>query len=524
MQASDKYLYEQGCAAYNGNREARRKWFSTLAPLATEAAVPYGVLPSLVLAKAALESGYGTDLYESEFYEPQCGIKMARKAKNHNNLIGMNAFPENLRYLDCFPRPAWDGYKAIFNDFGPHFNGDSIELATELWKHYKSIEDCFEDWCANVRYQAEAHNKPWGTTIEQQLLAIESYTPEGAEAETPGMHYEWQDYVLYLYHDYDLGAYDRKAYGMKEKMTIENLDANIKRAYEYAHMHCTYGPTDRFFPPMEDGLADCVGLVLRALYTMGYLDHAANINMIRELCEKAGMKKSTDANDVWKHHSVVCMQDKHLVGTVHVSHVYYSLGGKSLENIDKYDLGSDERIQAQQPFRNVTVNEWTDKRNFLCCYYLPEDKREDTPHFASETELVGTVIKSTGMYAGPGTAWRKLKTVKAETRIISRGVVTNDTGKQWRSVRIGNSEGYIYAGAIAMDVLVSWRGKVNGTDGNLSLRVGAGGGCYKTADIPESSLVRVDGEATANDGSEWLHVRWNGMRGFVSALFVKEEG
>lgn len=520
MQANDKYLYAQGSAAYNGDRDARRKWFACLAPLAVKAAVPYGVLPSLVLAKAALESGYGTDLYESEFYEPQYGIKMDRKAQKHNNLLGMNAFPENLCYLDWFPCPEWDSYKAIFNDFGPHFDGDSIELAAEMWKHYKSIEDCFEDWCANVRYQAEAHNKPWGMTIEMQLLAIESYTPEGAKAETPGMHYEWQDYILYLYRDYDLGAYDREAYKMSVKMTTANLDANIKRAYEYAHAHCKYGPTDRHFPPMEDGLADCVGLALRALYTMGYNHAKHNINEIGSLCEKAGLVKSSDASDVCKHHGIVLMCPKG--DKKNVAHVYYSLGGKD-GKISKYDLGSDERIKSQQPFVDKPVNEWPDKREFLCVYYAKNDKREDTPHFTSETELVGTVLKTTGIYAGPGTTWEKIKTIKEGERVISRGVVTSDTGKQWRSVRIGNSEGYIYAGSISMDVPVSWRGKVKGTDGKLALRVGAGGGCYKTADIPEGSSVRVDGKATANDGSEWLHVKWNGMRGFVAAEFVKEE-
>ncbi len=521
MNADDKYLYTQGCAAYNGDRGARRKWFKYLAPLAMNAAVPYGVLPSLVLAKAALESGYGTDLYESEFYEAKFGIFMARKAQKHNNLIGMCAFEDNQKYLRNLPLPNWTKYKETFMDYAPHIDkSGNLFMEYEPWKHYKSVEDCFEDFAANVRAQAEAHNKPWGVTIESQLLAIESYTPEGAKAETPGMHFEWQDYILYLYRDYDLGAYDREAYKMSVKMTTANLDANIKRAYEYAHAHCKYGPTDRHFPPMEDGLADCVGLALRALYTMGYNHAKHNINEIGGLCEKAGLVKSSYASDVCKYHGIVLMCPKG--DRKNVAHVYYSLGGKD-GKISKYDLGSDERIKSQQPFVDKPVNEWPDKREFLCVYYAKNDKREDTPHFTSDTELVGTVANSTGMYAGPGTAWRKLKTVKAGTRIISRGVVTNDTGKQWRSVRIGNSEGYIYAGAIAMDVPMSWRGKVKGTDGKLALRVGAGGGCYKTADIPEGSTVRVDGEATADDGSEWLHVRWDGMRGFVAAEFVKEE-
>ncbi len=309
---------------------------------------------------------------------------------------------------------------------------------------------------------------------------------------------------------------------MKEKMTVENLDANIKRAYEYAHTNCHYAPC-LGYPPMENGCSDCAGLGSRALYTMGYLDHAANIDMIGVLCEKAGMKKSTDANDVWKHHSVVCMQDKHLAGTVHVSHVYYSLGGKSLEDINKYDLGSNQRIQAQQPFRNVAVNEWSDKRNFLCCYYLPDEKLPDEPKFVTECETLGIVVKEAGIYAGPGTAWRKLGTAKVGNTIVLRGIVLNPSGNLWRAVRYGNTEGYIFATAVTQKNFAEHDAFVRGTDGTLSVRVGAGGGCRKIADLKEGSKVRVIGKAKAADGKVWYNVKTKKLYGFVSGDYLADK-
>ena len=518
MQANDQYLYAQGCAAYNGDRDARRKWFAYLAPFAVKAAVPYGVLPSLVLAKAALESGYGTDLYESEFYEPQYGIQMARKAQKHNNLMGMNAFPDSLRYLDSLPRPAWASYMAAFNDYGPHFRGDEIKMFIEDWKHYKSIEDCFEDWCANIRWQAEAHKRPWGTTIEQQLLAIESYTPEGAKAETPGMHFEWQDYILYLYRDYDLGAYDREAYGMSVKMTTANLDANIKRAYEYAHAHCKYGPTDRYFPPMEDGLADCVGLALRALYTMGYNHEKHNINEIGSLCEKAGLVKSSDASDVCKYHGVVLMCPKG--DRNNVAHVYYSLGGKD-GRISKYDLGNDERIKSQQPFVDKPVNEWPDKREFLCIYHTADEKLPDEPAFTAACETLGTIIKNAGMYAGPGTAWKRLGTVKTGKPVILRGIVRNPKGNLWRAVRYGNTEGYIPSSSAKPNEFKAYNGVIHGTDGTLSVRVSPGGS--KVTDLYENDEVRVINAAVDASGSEWLCVKTSKARGYVAGKYVKNK-
>ena len=151
-------------------------------------------------------------------------------------------------------------------------------------------------------------------------------------------------------------------------ITKKSLDAAIKSAYEYAHAHCNYGPTDRCFPPMEDGLADCVGLVLRAFYTLGTNTCKRNINQALELCEISGLKKSTNFNDVAKYHCIVFMCPKN--DPKNVSHVYYSLGGKSVASISKYDLGSNERIRSTQPFNNVPANQWTDKYNFMCLYHI----------------------------------------------------------------------------------------------------------------------------------------------------------
>ena len=522
MQASE--IYELGCRAYNGERDARREWLGRISRLAAPIAVRYGVLPALFAAKAALESGYGSDQYEVDFYEPQFGVRMKRKAQRHNNLIAMNAFRDNTTFLSSFPPPKWESYQATFRDYGPHYHSDHIELTpSEPWMHFRTVEDCCEAWCANMRYQASKNHKPWGATIEQQLLAIESYTPEGSQAETPGMHYEWQDYVLYIYKDYDLYAYDREAYKMSVKMTTANLDEHIRQAYTYAHAHCHYAPTDRHFPPFEDGAADCVGLILRAAYTMGYNEGAKNINQVIGLCEKMGLKKSTDINDVWRHHGVVCMQDKHLVGTVHVSHVYYSLGGKSLTDISKYDLGSNDRIKSPQPFQNVAVNEWAGKRNFLCCYYIPDEKLPDEPMFTAECETLGIVVKEAGIYAGPGTAWRKLGTAKVGNTIVLRGIVLNPSGNLWRAVRYGNTEGYIFATAVTQKNFAEHDAFVRGTDGTLSVRVGAGGGCRKIADLKEGSKVRVIGKAKAADGKVWYNVKTKKLYGFVSGDYLADK-
>lgn len=152
-------------------------------------------------------------------------------------------------------------------------------------------------------------------------------------------------------------------------ITTTSLDTAIKEAYNYAHAHCRYGPTDQSFPPFENGVADCVGLALEALRILGVNKIPRNINMIVDLCEQAGLAKSTNIKDVYRHHGIVLMCHKDDPNKNNIYHVYYSLGGNKLTGISKYDLGSDERIKTIQPYKYVQPNEWTYKYEFKCIYY-----------------------------------------------------------------------------------------------------------------------------------------------------------
>lgn len=522
MQARD--FYDVGLKAYYGDEDAARAFFAKLAAVLVPIAKIYAVLPSFAMAKCVIESGYMTNEW-NHVAEAISGKKLKAKAQAYNNIFSMNAFSENQKYLDCLPLPAWASRRDTFADYGPHGDSDdALTFAFEPWKAYRTVEDAIEDWCANVRYQAESHGHSWNPSdIHAQLIATESYTPEGSrEGVRDGLHYCWQEQILQLVEQYGLSQYDREDKTMtKVKVTTAALDEHVKRAYEYAHAHCHYAPTDRVFPPFADEAADCAGLLLRAAYTMGYNNGRKNINQVPEVCEAMGLVKSTDPNDAWRHHGVVCMQDKHLTGTAHVSHVYYSLGGSGLDRISKFDLGSDRRIKCKQPYTGVPVNEWANDRNFLCVYYVKEKTfREDTPYFKALSAGVGHISVKTGLYAGPGTAWRRIGTTDVGAEVILRGVVTNDSGNQWRSVCYNSMQGYVPVKAVVETSFDPYVGMVSGTDGSLSVRVGAGVGAYKVGDIPEGKNVEVDNLAFADDGGKWLHIRAGKIRGYVAAQYV----
>ena len=520
MQA--KEIYDLACRCYNGDETARAEWLALLAPIAQKVAVFYGVLPGVVLARAACESGWGSDLYELTM-EKEFNVSFARKAQRHNNMVGMVAYGGNDTYMPGLPPTEWTKYRSTFDDYGPHgdMNG-SYGVTMETWKEYRSIDECFEDFCSVIRSQAWKRGEDWPSDLVGQLLSMgRGYTPEGG-ASRRGMAYAWQDNTLDMYEKYKLWKYDMEVIVMKQKpVTVKSLLEAIKEAFRYAHAHCQYGRTDTHYPPGENGKIDCVGLIFRALYLLGWYGYIMNIDQLHDLCLSVGMKKTTDINDAWKRPCVVCMQDRCNKGTQHINHVFYSLGGSSLKDISKYDLGSDERIRSQQPFKHVPVNEWGN-RIFLCAYYPAPDA---VPEWDNGTFFTGTVTKDVGLYTGPGTEYKKIRVLKKGEALIYSLRITNPAGKDWRYVTVGDQHGYIYYAPVTRcGYFKPYKAKIRGDlkDGYAAVRVGAGTDCPEAFRIPAGGSVTVDGCATDTGGDEWLHVyivdgKGKKQRGYIYA-------
>ena len=157
-------------------------------------------------------------------------------------------------------------------------------------------------------------------------------------------------------------------------ITQEMLDMAVREAYEWAHKHCYYAPTDQSVPVGSDGKMDCTGLMLRALTTLGLVNEPLNCDQINERMGRLGFVQSTDIEDVYRCHGFVQWCYPHVVGTEHVNHTYYSLGGDG-RTISKYDTGSDPRIEAVQPYVGVRVDEWNGKYVFKCFWKLVEPPR-----------------------------------------------------------------------------------------------------------------------------------------------------
>ena len=151
----------------------------------------------------------------------------------------------------------------------------------------------------------------------------------------------------------------------------------VQATYEYAHNNCYYAPTDQSFPVGSDGKMDCTGLVLRSLWMLGCVNRPLNCDEMDALMPQFGFIKSTDVNDIFRHS--VCVVQWVLpqwVGSNHVHHTYVAIGGNSDGTINKFDTGSDKRIDAHQPFTHVQIDEWGGKYCLKCIWYLDEEEEE----------------------------------------------------------------------------------------------------------------------------------------------------
>lgn len=303
-------------------------------------------------------------------------------------------------------------------------------------------------------------------------------------------------------------------------MIKKDLDNSIKNAYEYAHKNCHYAPCVTY-PPMEDGCADCSGLVFRAMYTLGINKRARNINETIQLCELAALKQSTNINDVWRIGGVVLMRPKG--DRNNVSHVYYSLGGDGINNICKYDLGSQQRIDSEQPFTNVPVNQWSDKYDFLCLYYT-DTIYPDTSYMDIKEGRTARIKTDTGLYTGAGVAWRKIRTLKKDTEIIAYDAfVTNKNGNRFRYVETHDGKkGFVFGKAIDVFYFAPYMAKVCGTDGTLSVRCGAGVENAKLFELKENDIVTVWCECFDNVGNIWANVSHGKYCGFVNTYYLTQ--
>ena len=114
----------------------KQGFIEAIAPAAVSVGTKYHYLPSVLIAQACLENGYGMD--------KSCEILI-----DHNNLLGIKAELLNKSWAD---KTVWDGTKFLKNT--PEYYGGKYVRIDDYFRAYKSYEQCLEDYCLFMTYAA----------------------------------------------------------------------------------------------------------------------------------------------------------------------------------------------------------------------------------------------------------------------------------------------------------------------------------------------------------------------------------
>ena len=157
----------------------------------------------------------------------------------------------------------------------------------------------------------------------------------------------------------------------EDKMTQNQLINATRAVYEMAHNgHYKYGDSHAI-PPCADGVISCDRLIARALWNLGFQDQPKGgitvLNMEPYLL-KRGARKITDPNALMAG-DIIQMRQAGQPAPTADWHAFLLASFTNVNNITKYDMGAQWRIDAAQPFRTALLDPiWNGRRAFYAAY------------------------------------------------------------------------------------------------------------------------------------------------------------
>lgn len=186
------YTAEAPKTPLNGDSEAER-WINLLSPNAVDIAAKNGLLASVMLAQACLETGYGkTDL-----------------AQRHN-IFGMKADLINSTWDKW---STWDHSK-WYEKYSPEERNGRVEQVKSRFRVYDSYRQCMEDYAAfllhvqnNKGYKYARIKGVTDPAVAIHIIRIGTGTEKKPEGYATDSGYEFK--VLNLIKKYNLTCFDR---------------------------------------------------------------------------------------------------------------------------------------------------------------------------------------------------------------------------------------------------------------------------------------------------------------------------
>lgn len=234
----------------------------------------------------------------------------------------------------------------------------------------------------------------------------------------------------------------------KKKITAEDISVaallkSAKTVMDKAQKEGWQHGTTKSKVPCKDGVISGVSLVTRALYDLGFTDQISGGETYKTLdkyLQSHGFKRSTKLSAIRKG-SIVLVKHE---GKNSISHVFIALSFvQSTLLTSRYDAGTQQRIETDQPLKNV---KWTYKKDDVIIYNLPSSASEWHPCQADyKTGLLR-------IFETPSSTAKVLRRIPYGGRMETDGKMSGI----FIHVRNGNVEGWAKERYVKRSRLVSW--------------------------------------------------------------------
>lgn len=153
-------------------------------------------------------------------------------------------------------------------------------------------------------------------------------------------------------------------------ITREVFVEAVRSVYEEAHDGKYKYGNSHAIPPTTDKIISCDRLIAKAVWDLGFTNQPLSttttsgliVGDMDKYLVSYGFVKSTNISDI-KYGSVVTTDD----GNGHLKHTFVAVSGLYDGMIVKFDMGSQRRIDASQPF----FEKWSGS-DFVACYNIPD--------------------------------------------------------------------------------------------------------------------------------------------------------
>lgn len=241
--------------------------------------------------------------------------------------------------------------------------------------------------------------------------------------------------------------YKQRVKGMKAKeISVTKLLKSCKNVMDTARTKGYKYGDSRSLPPTDDEKISCDRLIAKALWDLGFKDQRQGGEVVSTLdgyLTAHGWSRSTDPKDI-KRGSILLVTHK---GATSPGHAFVCVNyDANTWKTNRYDAGSDSRIQNEQPLTNIT---WDYRKDTVIVFNIPSSEKKSEPKHESFNSIgtATSTIDDLNVRTEPNTSGKILRKLNKGNRFE----VDGSTSNSWVHIKVVDQVGWVNGKYIKYD-------------------------------------------------------------------------